>query len=150
MTKSCFTVRQANRMLPKVERTLGRVFQMRSQLNQIQRELEMADAAPEDENFEVLIEDASMGINNRRAAVKALTQAIDEQVDQINHFGAIVRDIDRGRVDWQACDGDGDIHLCWQMGEPEVAHWHPAGESCGSRDILATLTSTTSPADVDE
>ncbi|MGM0554751.1 MAG: DUF2203 domain-containing protein [Myxococcota bacterium] len=143
MTKTCFTVREANSILPKVERTLGRLFQMRKQLNQIKRELQMADAAPEHDDFEVLIEDASMGVNNRRAALKSLLEAIDDEVDQLSDFGALLQDVDEGRVDFQACDSDGQIHLCWQVGEAEVAHWHPADDSCNARSDLSKLAPDT-------
>lgn len=140
MPKKCFTVGEANEMLPLIERTLGRVFQMRQQLEQIDRELKMADAAPEDrENFEVIIENASMGVTNRRAAIKALQSAIEDELVQLELRGAIVRDVEAGRIDWHYCDGERDIHLCWKLGEPEVTHWHDAQDGCTARRSLDDL-----------
>jgi hypothetical protein len=139
MTNKKFTVREANGILPRVERTLGRLFQMRQKLNQIQRELRISNAAPEKEDFEVLIEDASMGVVNRRAALKSLLEAIDEEIENLSNFGAILKDIDEGLVDFQAHEDGRDIHLCWQVGEPEVTHWHHAEESCSTRSTLSQL-----------
>jgi hypothetical protein len=145
MSKSCFTLGEANDMLPLVERTLSRVFQMRRQLEQIQRELELANAAPEEEDFEVLFEDASMGVVNRRAALKTLLATIDDEIENLANAGAILRDIDEGRIDWRACHDGRDIHLCWQQGESEVAHWHDADDGCTTRNPLDELDPDVEP-----
>lgn len=142
MAKACFTVVEANGMLPRVEEAFGRLFQIRSQLSNIRRQLEIANAMPESGDFEVLVEDASLGIVNRRGAVKALRAAMEEQLEELRDSGVILQNVEEGRVDWEACDGDRKIHLCWQLGESEVGHWHDAQEPCDARASLGRLAST--------
>lgn len=43
----------------------------------------------------------------------------------INRSGPILRDMRTGKVDFMAHEGDSDTCYCWQLGEPEIAFWHP-------------------------
>jgi hypothetical protein len=36
----------------------------------------------------------------------------------------VVRDLDRGLIDFPALRGGEEVYLCWLLDEPEVAHWH--------------------------
>ena len=38
--------------------------------------------------------------------------------------GCVLKDLDRGLLDFYALSGDRLIFLCWQLGESEIAHWH--------------------------
>ncbi len=40
-------------------------------------------------------------------------------------LGVFLKDLDRGLVDFPARVGGEVVFLCWQEGEPEVAHYHP-------------------------
>jgi hypothetical protein len=36
----------------------------------------------------------------------------------------VLRDLDRGLVDFPALREGAEVYLCWQEGEPEIAFWH--------------------------
>jgi hypothetical protein len=48
----------------------------------------------------------------------------------------MVKDIDRGLVDFYALSGDRLILLCWHLGEAEVSHWHSLEGGFASRQPL--------------
>ena len=50
--------------------------------------------------------------------------------------GVLVKDLDQGLVDFYALMGDRLVFLCWQLGEPEVAHWHALEEGFAGRRPL--------------
>lgn len=57
-------------------------------------------------------------------------------IQGITELGALVKDLDRGLVDFPARHGDREVLLCWQLGEDEVAHWHGADEGFAGRRPL--------------
>ncbi len=45
----------------------------------------------------------------------------------------MLRDIDRGLVDFPALVDGREIYLCWELGEDEVAYWHELESGYGGR-----------------
>lgn len=66
----------------------------------------------------------------------ALGQEIGAGIRAIQRHGCVVKDLDRGLLDFYAISGDRLIFLCWQLGEPEVAHWHTLEGGFGARQPL--------------
>jgi hypothetical protein len=48
----------------------------------------------------------------------------------------IVRDLERGLVDFPGLREGREIYLCWEEGEPEVAHWHETDAGFSGRQDL--------------
>jgi hypothetical protein len=63
-------------------------------------------------------------------------EAVARAVEQLERLGVLVKDLDRGLVDFPALRGDEEVLLCWQVGEPEVAHWHGVDEGFAGRKPL--------------
>ncbi len=61
------------------------------------------------------------GLIERRRAVAA---RVGDGVSRIHRQGIVVKDLDRGLLDFYALRGDRLVFLCWALGENEVAHWH--------------------------
>jgi hypothetical protein len=52
--------------------------------------------------------------------------------------GIVLRDVDRGLIDFDAQTGDGRRYwLCWLPGEPEVAWWHWPEDGFAGRTPIA-------------
>jgi hypothetical protein len=49
----------------------------------------------------------------------------------------VLRDLDRGLVDFPALRGDREVYLCWEEGEPEIGFWHEPGAGFAGRQPLA-------------
>jgi hypothetical protein len=63
-------------------------------------------------------------------------QAVIRCVEELQRLGVLVKDLDRGLVDFPALRGDEEVLLCWQVGEDEVAHWHGVEEGFAGRKPL--------------
>jgi hypothetical protein len=63
-------------------------------------------------------------------------EAIVRCVQRLERLGVLVKDLDRGLVDFPALRGGEEVLLCWQVGEDEVAHWHGLEEGFAGRKPL--------------
>jgi hypothetical protein len=57
-------------------------------------------------------------------------------VARIQELGLLVKDLDRGLVDFPALRGGEEVLLCWQVGEDEVAYWHGLEDGFAGRRPL--------------
>jgi hypothetical protein len=65
------------------------------------------------------------------------TAAMAEAVERLERLGVIVKDADRGLVDFPALRESGEeVLLCWQVGEDEIAYWHGLEEGFAGRKPL--------------
>jgi hypothetical protein len=65
------------------------------------------------------------------------TAAMAEAVERLERLGVIVKDADRGLVDFPALRESGEeVLLCWQVGEDEIAYWHRLEEGFAGRKPL--------------
>jgi len=63
--------------------------------------------------------------------------AVGHAVERLEGLGVLVKDADRGLVDFPALRENGEeVLLCWQVGEDEIAFWHGVEEGFGGRKPL--------------
>jgi len=63
-------------------------------------------------------------------------QDVARCVEELERLGVLVKDLDRGLVDFPALRGDEEVLLCWEVGEDEVAYWHGVEEGFAGRKPL--------------
>ena len=63
-------------------------------------------------------------------------QAVARCVEQLEALGVLVKDLDRGLVDFPALRGGEEVLLCWEVGEDEIAYWHGVDEGFAGRKPL--------------
>jgi hypothetical protein len=73
--------------------------------------------------------EADADVERETTEVAACMAGIDEA-------GALVKDLDRGLVDFPALHRGREVLLCWQLGEDEVAHWHGSEDGFAGRRPL--------------
>jgi hypothetical protein len=127
-----FTPKEANEALdtvrPLVEemvarrRALGEAAAQRAELGRI---VAGNGGGVDAGNFATLDEEAT-----REAA------EITGLVGRIQELGVLVKDLDRGLVDFPALRGDEEVLLCWELGEDEIAFWHGLEEGFAGRKPL--------------
>lgn len=67
-----------------------------------------------------------------------LASEIATGVDSIHKRGCLLKDLERGLLDFYALSGDRLVFLCWKRDEPEVSHWHSLEEGFSGRKRLDT------------
>jgi hypothetical protein len=53
--------------------------------------------------------------------------------ERLEELDVVVRDLERGIVDFPAVIVGREVYLCWQVDEPEVGHWHGLESGFASR-----------------
>ena len=55
---------------------------------------------------------------------------------ELNEAEIVVRDVDRGLIDFPSIREGEEIYLCWQLGEERVAWWHDLESGFAGREPL--------------
>ena len=119
-----FTVEEANALLEGLDTVLEELRDARDRLTDAERHEVLAGAAPQNGGGESGREVGEAFLDVRRMLL-GLEQA-----------GVVVRDIDRGLVDFPSIRDGREVYLCWQRGEEEVAFWHDLESGFRGREQL--------------
>jgi hypothetical protein len=119
-----YTVDEANAKLDHVGRIVRRVRDAHRRL---------ADENP-DQPFASLAEISGGAYPGREHAEAALEVALG--LVQLEELDVVVRDLERGLIDFPSLLGGEEIYLCWLLDEPEVGHWHAPESGFGGRHPL--------------
>jgi hypothetical protein len=132
-----FSVDEANRLIPYLEETLGRLSAMGREVTGLKREIDVLGAI------------AASGASDANADMKALKEREDRYTSTVERFrialaevskqGCIIRDLELGLVDFYAMGRDQIVCLCWRRGERHIEHWHPVDEGFSGRRPLEEL-----------
>jgi hypothetical protein len=107
-----WTLDQANEALPLVGATVRRLRDARRRLGDLGF----------DTDFAVLAETSGGAWPGRERAHESVAVAIG--FEQLETLEIVVRDLERGLVDFPALIEGEEVYLCWLLDEPSVGHWH--------------------------
>jgi hypothetical protein len=107
-----FTPEEANALLPRLKPLLRQLRDAKDELTDAEAHELLSEAAPGNGGGE---QGRQVGV--AFLEVRRLLQTLEEG-------GIVLKDIDRGLVDFPAMLEGHEVFLCWELGEDEVAHWH--------------------------
>jgi hypothetical protein len=127
-----FTPEEANEALEVVRPLVERMVAARGALLRAQRQ-----------QAELVTRIASNGgglapsdVSEATAEVERASRDLMAAVDELQELGVLVKDLDRGLVDFPCVHRGRELLLCWQLGEDEVAYWHGSDEGFAGRKPL--------------
>ena len=124
-----FTVEHANRMLPLVRRIVEDLVTTHERWREAMHEFEVASATSRAD----LPDERALVLQVR---VQDLAREIEGYVAELSQLGVEFKGFEVGLVDFPSeLDGE-EIHLCWQLGETSVGHWHRRTEGFAGRKPL--------------
>ena len=68
---------------------------------------------------------SSNGGSPERDAWQRTLARVSELIERLQEWSVELRDLSQGLVDFPAHVEGQEAWLCWRLGEPEVAYWHP-------------------------
>ena len=119
-----FTVEEANALLGRIQPVL--------------KQLRDAKQLLTDEEAHAVLSEASAtngGGDEGRQVGEAFIE-VRRLLGTLQEAGIVVRDIDRGLIDFPALRGGQEVYLCWETGEDEISHWHEIEGGYGTRQPL--------------
>ena len=118
-----FSINEADDEVPRIRQILHELHGCKTRL-----EAENVMLTPDE--FEQLFEEPSS---------KVLQESLEEELDgemllvlkefashikQLEDMGCIVRDFDKGIIDFPCKFQGKEVFLCWKLGEERIRHWH--------------------------
>ena len=119
-----FTVEEANALLRRVEPVLGQLRNAKARLT--------------DEEAHTVLTEASAtngGGDEGRQVGEAFVE-VRRLLSALQQAGIVVRDIDRGLIDFPSLRNGHEVYLCWELGEDQITHWHEIESGYGGRQPL--------------
>ncbi len=118
-----YTLAQANAMRPWVAERVVRLRAARDLLRG-------SDAA------QLAVEASLSGGGWPGPAYARAATTLTLTLEELDRLDVVVRDADRGLVDFPALREGQEVYLCWLVGEPAVSHWHALEAGFGGRRRL--------------
>ena len=103
---------EANALLPKIKPVLRQLRDAKDLLVDEDAHELLSDAAPANGGGE-----AGRQVGKAFLEVRKLLGALQEAE-------IVVRDIDRGLVDFPSIRDGEEVYLCWELGEDAIGYWH--------------------------
>jgi hypothetical protein len=119
-----FTRDEANALLPMLKPLLRQLRDAKDELTDEEAHEVLSDAAETNGGGE---EGHQVGV--AFLEVRRLLVTLEES-------GIVLRDIDRGLVDFPAMLEGQEVYLCWELGEDEVEFWHELSSGYRGRQAL--------------
>lgn len=138
-----FTLESANDMIPFLTDKILQMRKIKSEISQVAAALEENGM-----NMEDLFKktDLTPEQQSQRQFLEKLGDEINDAMFDIQERGAILKDIEKGLVDFHTKIAGEEALLCWKFGEPEIAFWHdlesgfPGRKSLFTKEILQSVT----------
>ena len=119
-----FTVEEANALLPRVEPLLRSLREARDRLTDAEAHEALAGAAP-----------GNGGGTQGRNVGEAFLE-VRRGLAELEELGVVIKDLDRGLIDFPAIRDGREVYLCWQLDEDEIGFWHDIDAGFGGREPL--------------
>jgi hypothetical protein len=120
-----WTPEEANQLRPIVGATVRRIRDARRRLA----------TTGFDSEFPLLADSSGGAWPGRERAEDSLAVALG--FEQLERLDNVVRDLERGLVDFPAVIDGREVYLCWLVDEPQVTHWHGVESGFAGRRPLA-------------
>jgi hypothetical protein len=125
-----FTVSQAERALPEVERLLRDAIFYRAEYDKTDAELRRTDRQIRQAGGTLV---SIVGIQAARDRRDSYLQQLKLALEGIEEAGAQIKDLDIGLIDFLTLYQNREVCLCWKLGEQAILFWHGAGEGFRGR-----------------
>lgn len=107
-----YSLDEATALLPQVEELIGRLRSARALLTDQEAREALSSAAP-----------TNGGGEPGRSVSRGFLDLRDTLLE-LRELEVVLRDLEKGLVDFPSLRDGREVYLCWQEGEDEIAFWH--------------------------
>jgi hypothetical protein len=119
-----YTLEEASKLLPRVVELIEEMRTARDQLGDQEAREALSEAGP-----------TNGGGAPGRTVSEAFVQLRDA-VAELQELEVVLRDLDRGLLDFPSLRDGREVYLCWQDGEDAIGFWHePEAGFAGRRPL---------------
>ncbi|HCP22614.1 MAG: DUF2203 family protein [SAR202 cluster bacterium] len=132
MESDQFTLDEANGLVPWLQETFDRLGRLRQEyvtlqqwLGELERQWQENGGSEDDSE-----------LRQARNSVSELARQVEEGVEEILDRGIVVRNVERGLVDFPSQRDGREVYLCWIKGEDRIDFWHETDRGFAHREPL--------------
>jgi hypothetical protein len=119
-----FSRHEANALLPRLKPLLRELRDAKEELTDSEAHELLSEVAP------------ANGGGEQGQRIGTAFLEVRRMLDALAEAGIVLRDVDRGLVDFPAVQEGREVYLCWELGEDEVAFWHDLDSGYRGRQPL--------------
>ena len=119
-----YTLEEASELLPRVVEIIERMRVARNQLGDREARDALSEAGP---------------TNGGGAPGRTVSQGflgLRDSMIELRELEVVLRDLDRGLLDFPSLRDGREVYLCWQDGEDAIRFWHEPDAGFGGRRPL--------------
>ena len=125
-----FTLAQAEKLLPQVERLLRDALFHKAEY---QRASDEIAAVADRIRFSGGAHVDPVAVKAKRSQRDHSVDALKRAMEEIEQIGAQVKDLDIGLIDFPTVYQNREVCLCWKLGEDGIRFWHGSDEGFRGR-----------------
>lgn len=119
-----YTLEEASELLPRVVGLVERMRAARSRLGDREAREALSEAGP-----------TNGGGSPGRTISEGFLELRDSMIE-LNELEVVLRDLERGLLDFPSLRDGQEVYLCWQEGEDAIGFWHEPDAGFGGRRPL--------------
>jgi len=130
-----FTIDQAEKCLPKVERLVKKAQRLRDKIAWLLETNDVVLEVSSDQGFHYFVtEEVKVNKEFHRVYFQFY-----KAIEDLQTLGVIIKDIDDGLVDFPFKINNKEAFLCWQLGEDRIRFWHDVESGYEGRKPIVDL-----------
>jgi hypothetical protein len=125
-----FTLAEAQRLIPRVDRLLRQAIEMKACYDDAEKQIQAFQ--------ERVMMMGGVSVDRERA-VEARTRRdgaaaqLRSSIEQVQEVGCLIKDLDIGLIDFPTTYRGNEVYLCWKLGEGGIEFWHGVDEGFRGR-----------------
>src|SRR5215510_8886505 len=128
-----FTLDEAQRLLPQVERLLRGAIEAKALYQD-------AEHTIQEMNERIMMLGGVLVDRERAVDAKARREeaaaSLKNAIEGVQEIGCLVKDLDIGLVDFPTLFRGTEVYLCWKLGESGIDYWHGVEEGFRGRKAI--------------
>jgi len=125
-----FTLREAESLLPQVSSLIQQAVSLKAECQDAEESIEALA-------HKIMLHGGMIVDRGRARAVREkrdnTLESLKAIVERIQENGCVVKDLDKGLVDFPTLFRGQEVYLCWKMDEPGIRFWHGVEEGFAGR-----------------
>jgi hypothetical protein len=126
VTKKFFTVEEATRLLPEIIPILEQLIALHRSIGEAHPEVKRLGKIGQQQN----------GGGARGSQYLTDYGRLTSQINRLHAMGVLLKDIERGLIDFPHLREGREVYLCWHLGEEKIAYWHEIHAGYAGRQPL--------------
>lgn len=124
--KQYFTVEEANRLIPQIK---AMIEQLRQARRRVLSHRPTAEAVAQKAG-------GNGGGNEAGAYLSDYSRTLGRGLAQLQAMGVVLKDLERGLIDFPHWREGREVYLCWKYGEERIDYWHETDSGYTGRQPL--------------